>query len=331
MFPVRLAVMVVRRMQVSSETRTRVEPRDHVVQFYERDEELVETVGAYLGDALRAGEVALVVATEAHTVAFEQSLAVDGISVAHARESGRLITLDARETLSRFMRGDGPDAGAFDDSVGGIVRRASESGRRIRAYGEMVALLWDEGQVAAAIELEALWNELGLQVPFSLFCAYPTQSVSGQSQNDSLREVCHLHSAVVGSPPLRSDLDAADLDESRQFVRALRAPRAARQFVVETLRGWGCERLVADAAVVVTELATNSVVHAHSDFVVTLSSRAGGVRISVRDTSGAPPVRANLAEARLSGRGVALVEAIASRWGTDLDSGGKVVWAEFHR
>src|SRR5580765_7926840 len=97
--------------------RTRVEPRDHVVQFYDRDEQLVETVGAYLGDGLRLGEVALVVATRAHTGAFEAALIADGISVAAARSDGSLITLDAGEVLSRFMLGHGPDARAFDDVI----------------------------------------------------------------------------------------------------------------------------------------------------------------------------------------------------------------------
>jgi anti-sigma regulatory factor (Ser/Thr protein kinase) len=100
--------------------------------------------------------------------------------------------------------------------------------------------------------------------------------------------------------------------------------------VVETLTRWGCEELVADAAVVVTELATNAVVHAQSDFTVALLSRPGDVRISVRDTSDALPVLGDLAVAALSGRGVALVAAMASRWGTDRTSDGKVVWAEFH-
>jgi hypothetical protein len=308
--------------------RTRAETWDHVVQFYERDEELVETVGAYLLDGLRAGETALVVATQAHIVALETALASDGVSLASAREDRRLITLDAAETLARFMLADGPDAGAFDNVMGGVVRGASQLGRRIRAYGEMVALLWDDGDVAAAIELESLWNELGLQVPFSLFCAYPTQSVAGEDRTDAFHEVCHLHSAIVGPPSsVGADVDLAGA-VSYEFVKARHSPTAARHFVVETLTRWGCEERVADAALVVTELATNAVVHARSDFVVTLSLRPGAVRISVRDGSVDVPVRRDLTVVEMSGRGVALVAALASRWGTDLHGDGKVVWAE---
>jgi hypothetical protein len=70
----------------------------------------------------------------------------------------------------------------------------------VRAFGEMVSLLWDGNQVSAAIELEAMWNELGSQYPFSLYCGYPTRSVSGPTHRDALAQVCHLHTTAVGTP-----------------------------------------------------------------------------------------------------------------------------------
>jgi hypothetical protein len=65
----------------------------------------------------------------------------------------------------------------------------------------MVALLWDAGQIGAAIEVEAMWNELAAQFPFSLLCAYSVRSVTGPGQLDQLTEVCRAHSAVAGEPP----------------------------------------------------------------------------------------------------------------------------------
>jgi hypothetical protein len=64
----------------------------------------------------------------------------------------------------------------------------------------MVALLWDTGQTGAAVELEVLWNELGRQQPFSLLCAYPARSVTGEDQLDALTEVCAAHVAAAGLP-----------------------------------------------------------------------------------------------------------------------------------
>jgi hypothetical protein len=68
-------------------------------------------------------------------------------------------------------------------------------------FGEMVALLWDFGQVNAAIEVEAMWNELAAQYPFSLLCAYPADAVGDDQHQDALTEVCRVHAAVIGDIP----------------------------------------------------------------------------------------------------------------------------------
>jgi len=68
-------------------------------------------------------------------------------------------------------------------------------------FSEMVALLWDSGQVNSAIEVEAMWNEMVAQYPFSLLCGYPVRSVSGDHHQDSLAEVCRVHSSVAGARP----------------------------------------------------------------------------------------------------------------------------------
>lgn len=304
---------------MSVETSSRVAPHDHVVQFYERDDELVRTVSAYLGEALRADEVVIVVATEAHAVAFQDALRLSGIDITAARDSGAFVALDAGQTLSKFMAGDGPDADAFDEVIGGLVRQAAQSGRRVRAYGEMVALLWDAGQVAAAIEVESLWNRLGLRLPFSLFCAYSSQAVAGDDHLGALQQICHLHSAIVGPTSTSSAApDPAVLDKSRAFANGSAAPRAARRFVVETLLQWGHKGSLDDVALVVSELAANAVLHAHSDFTVAVSSRGDRVRIAVSDSSSAGPVLQNsVAMTSTSGRGVALVAALAQNWGCD--------------
>jgi anti-sigma regulatory factor (Ser/Thr protein kinase) len=111
-------------------------------------------------------------------------------------------------------------------------------------------------------------------------------------------------------------------------VSTLDAPKAARRFVVGTLARWDQYQLADQAALVVSELATNAVIHARSDFIVSMSSLRQAVRISVRDTSVAPPTQRDSAPMALSGRGLGLVAALASRWGVDLLADGKVVWAE---
>jgi anti-sigma regulatory factor (Ser/Thr protein kinase) len=308
-----------------------LDPRGHVVQFYDCHDVLVETVGNYLANGLRDGDIAVIIATPEHAAAFVEELGDAGLDAEAAARSGRLVVLDAAETLASFMDDDRPDAAAFDAVIGNVLRAASGGGRRVRAYGEMVALLWERGNVAGAMELEDLWNELGSRVAFSLFCAYPSQPTDGDG--DAFNHVCHAHSAVLGLGPDRGSesehgANVALTQQARQFPAAASAPRAARSFVTETLRRWSLDPLVDAAAIVVTELATNAVRHAHTAFVVAITVRANGVEIAVRDGSRMPPVAREPDLSPLTGRGLLLIAALAHGWGTqDLD-GGKLVWAE---
>ena len=144
----------------------------------------------------------------------------------------------------------------------------------------MVALLWDDGLVNAAVQLEAMWDELGSGYPFSLFCGYRADSVT--SDIDAFAEVCRLHEEIVGGGSVTA----------RTFGFSREAPAAARHFAVATLSAWGAGDLADDAALVVTELAANAIVHARSAFTVILSVRDDVLRISVRDAG--PPDGAGL-------------------------------------
>jgi hypothetical protein len=310
-----------------------VVPRDHVVQFYEHDAELIASVAKFLADGLLAGEAAIVVATPAHLAALEVAMTATGVDVAAARSIGSLVTADAELTLSRVMPAGRSDVEAFESEVGELVRRTVASGRRLRIYGEMVALLWDTGKIAEAIELEGLWNEIGREVPFSLYCAYQTRSdAAGEDAVAPFRHVCHLHSAVIGRPALHSAAPHAAVvaraEDARSFRCEPRSSSLARGFVADRLFAWGRPALVDDALILVAELATNAVLHARSEFIVSVSFDHATLRVSVRDASPALPALQDPNPDSLSGRGMVLVSAVAERWGTELLADGKVVWAE---
>ena len=92
------------------------------------------------------------------------------------------------------------DPASFEAEVGQVIRAAGAGGRPVRLYGEMVALLWEAGQLNAALELEGLWNDLARDIPFGLYCGYPEAPAAGADQRAALAEVCRLHAAVVGTP-----------------------------------------------------------------------------------------------------------------------------------
>ena len=317
----------------------------HVAQFYGADRELAREVAASLAATLRAGGTAVFVATEVHAKAIAACLASAGADLARAMEEGRYVALDASTTLGSFQSGGRIDPGRFDEVVGGLLRRVCSRHQRVLVFGEMVALLWERGHVSAAIELERLWESLLAEIPFSLLCAYPA-SVLTTGEAGDVEQVLLAHSAVAlpvtrdgtvaglagpaGSQGDRAGRCAAG-SASRSFPPAADQPRAARNFVQSRLGQWGAEDLAEDAALVVTELATNAVVHAQSEFCVVVSATPAWVRISVGDSSPASPSRKGFVTASSSGRGLGLVSAVAARWGTARAGPGKVVWAELRR
>ena len=300
----------------------------HVVQFYGHDEELAERVTDYLLGALKGDGVAVVIATAAHRREFEARLAQAGVDLVDACARGAYLAMDAAETVRELMASDQLDGTTFDRVIGALIRRAGASGRTVSVYGEMVALLWDDGLVSAAAQLEAMWNELSRRHPFSLFCGYRSDSVTRAGYLDAFAEVCRLHQEVIGFSPA----GPREPRVVRTFAFSRDAPAVARHFAVGALRDWGAGGLVDDAALVVTELAANAIVHARSGFTIVLSARGDLVQISVRDASPLPGAErgAALVPARLHGLGV--VDALASSWGVEsLGSAGKTVWVELRR
>src|SRR5580693_531883 len=181
--------------------RTEYPDGGHVVQFYGHEEELADRVAGYLLGALQHGGVAVVIATAAHRRAFEARLTRAGVDVAAAARAGTYWTLDAGDAVRTLTAGGQLDRGVFDRVIGRLIADAGQGERPVRAYGEMVALLWDAGLVNDAVQLEQMWGSLALSHSFSLFCSYPARSVTGDGHLEAFAEVCRLHGSVVGAWP----------------------------------------------------------------------------------------------------------------------------------
>lgn len=313
-----------------------VGPRDHVVQFYGADEELAVTVGGYLAEGIRSGDGILVVATAPHRRAFAAALADAGLDPARERDAGRLLMEDAAGLLERFLAGGVLDRERFDSVASGLILRAAAGRRPVRIYAEMVAVLWDAGQVGLAVELEELWNGLGALLPFALLCAYPSRLMTGAEAADAVREVCLLHSAVsaaeradaAGPAGAAGPEAAAPAVRERSFPAELDSVRAARHFVTGLLNQGPDDALASDAAIVVTELAANAVLHARSGFTLTVSRSVTALRIAVRD--GDPLIHRNggMPFDIRPGHGLSVVSQLARGWAVERLPVGKVVWAD---
>ena len=180
----------------------------HAVQFYGDEKELFKTIGSFLVEGLVAMQPAVVIATQAHTQAILDALSARHIDVASARKIGDLVVLDADQTLGTFMANGRPDPALFRENVGGVLEQAMRGRERtpVRAYGEMVDVLWKNGQADAAIKLEVLWNELANQYSFSLLCGYAIGNF--YKQTSKLEEVVAQHTHVVGASNVVSFAEA---------------------------------------------------------------------------------------------------------------------------
>ena len=221
---------------------------NHVVQFYESESFLCDAVGDFLHAGAEARQPLVVFATPHRWSGFSTRLRARGSNVDACREQGLLTVLDARDTLSAFMVDDMPDERRFMDHVGGLIEqrtRLSSSGT-VRAYGEMVDLLWQDGNPDAAIRLEALWNDLASVHDLSLLCAYAMSNFHGERDQRRFLEICSQHARVSPADPYGGAIDDAsrgrEVSSLQQRARALEIEVEYRKRLEAALRKALAER-----------------------------------------------------------------------------------------
>jgi diguanylate cyclase (GGDEF)-like protein len=206
---------------------------DHQVEFYETEAFLVDTVCDFATQALRRQDAVIVVATADHRRRFACALASNGIDVHAEVAAGRYVALDASALLQEFMVGGTPHAERFAGAVGAVMDQAAADGRHISVYGEMVALLYADGDVASAIALEDHWNDLAACRRFSLLCAYPLSLFDDESSAEAFKRICDQHSHVI---PTESYSLAGEARDQQRAVAVLQQEAAALQADVTRLR-----------------------------------------------------------------------------------------------
>jgi MEDS: MEthanogen/methylotroph, DcmR Sensory domain len=188
----------------------------HFVQFHNNSVSLAKEVAGFVAAGLREEEGVIVIATAEHTTLIMQQLIKDEISAAAAEERGQLRILDADVTLASFMRLTLPDWSRFRDAISAEMSTMRARGfNKIRAYGEMVDILWRKGNSSAAIRLEEYWNDLGQIYNFSLLCAYLLDGLSESSYAGPLNEIGRTHSDVLAGADderLRRAVDAVSAE-----------------------------------------------------------------------------------------------------------------------
>lgn len=173
---------------------------DHFVQVYQDRAFLCDAVVEYVGTGLQRGEGAILIAQPERAAQFKQGLARAGLSPERALRKRQLVLMDADETLAKFTPGGMPDWHTFHVLIGGTIAEMRLRFPQVRAYGEMVDVLWQRGERDAAIRLEEFWNDLARLQTFSLLCAYYIDNLDPVVYTGALQSICKVHTHLIPTP-----------------------------------------------------------------------------------------------------------------------------------
>ncbi len=175
-------------------------PHRHEVLFYSDDTVLLDSVTRFIAAALKAGNAAIVVATESHRDSLLLRLQTHGLDIGAAIEQGRYIALDAADALPKFMLRDVLDPVRFLQALGNYISKAAKTFRgkqaRVGIFGEMCHLLWAQGNAEAAIQVEKLGNQLAETYDVDILCGYSVRNLQGGMDSHIFQRICAEHSAV---------------------------------------------------------------------------------------------------------------------------------------
>jgi hypothetical protein len=174
-------------------------PRDHIVQLYQDQKFLNRAVCRFAAGAIANGEGVILVPTAAHWEAFRPRLEAEGVDVKAAQDNGQLTVVDADELLPRFMKDSLPDAPVFLGLAADVITKARGENRfpKVRWWGEMVNVLWEQGNVAGSMNLEDQFDRLAKHHEIAIFCSFVMDNFSSDVQSRLLPRLGQNHSHLI--------------------------------------------------------------------------------------------------------------------------------------
>src|ERR1700684_2568996 len=196
-------------------------PRDHIVQLYQDQQFLNRAVCRFAASAIANGEGVILVPTAAHWNAFQPRLEAEGVDTNAAQDCGQLTVVDADELLPNFMRDAMPDAPVFLGLAADVIAKARGGGRypKVRWWGEMVNVLWEQGHVAASMSLEDQFDRLAKHHEIAIFCSFVMDNFNSEVHSRLLPRLGQNHSHLIPVDDY-ARLERAVGDALRQTVGA---------------------------------------------------------------------------------------------------------------
>lgn len=165
----------------------------HAIDVFNDGHVLSARLADRLQLALASHEAVLIVATPQRRALLAAALTGRGVDIAALTEEGRYLACDAQAVLSRISVDGYLSARLFRDVVPPCIESAVDRFGHVHVYAEMVSLLWEQGLVTSALDLEALWDQLAARLPVSLVCGYPRSALDVHGTDHEHRTVLSTH------------------------------------------------------------------------------------------------------------------------------------------
>ncbi len=181
---------------------------DHIVQFYEDDTYLVQSLMGFIVDETGVADCTILIATQEHLRSVADAMACLGYDLPELIAKRRFVVLDAGDSLNKISLNGPVDKDSFFKLIKDVFPNETLPKPETRVFGEMVALLVEDGRTTEALLLESWWQELIEESSFRLLCAYNMSSFTHPEAARQFAEICEMHARVLpseGYPVLGSD------------------------------------------------------------------------------------------------------------------------------
>lgn len=184
----------------------------HIVQLYQEADFYCDAISHFTAEGFVKGESIILVATDSNWQQISKRLESTGFNIGELFERGQLTLLDANQTLPKFMANGLPDGSIFKTLAGSTIEKARCGGKytRVRWWGEMVNVLYVEGNGRASHRLEQFFDEVAHEQQIAIFCSFLMDHYDPVIYDEAFLNVCRTHSNVIPMQDYSSHRDAVN-------------------------------------------------------------------------------------------------------------------------
>ena len=187
-------------------------PDGHIVQLYQDGDFYGEAISHFAAEGLVRGESIILVATHPNWLNISRRLERKGFNIPDLFDRGQLTLLDANDTLPKFMTGGMPDGKIFKPLARDTIQRARRGGKypRVRWWGEMVNVLYVDGNGKASNRLEEFFDEVAHEEIIAIFCSFLMDKYDPLIYDEAFGNVCSTHSNIIPTEDYVGHRDAVN-------------------------------------------------------------------------------------------------------------------------